>query len=554
MADINMERLETGVLIVGAGGTGLRAAIEAKNAGADVLVVAKGAFPSGCTPIAMGVMLASFDERDSTDQHFEDTLMGGDYLNNKSLVRMLVDWASETAQTLERYGTNFRKRDNQYLLFPETGSTVARGVTADEPYSGGYIRGLVNEITRLDIKVRSGIMVAELIKDGAGVAGAVGLEPETDTMLVIAARAVILATGGAGNLYHLTTNPAGLTGDGYALAYRAGVRLQDMEFIQGRVCMISPKGMRGTPPPGDGLVTIGGRFYNALCERYMKRYFPDKLEQVTRAQMSLCAQKEIQEGRHSPNMGVYGELSGVPGEELSKFKRFLTACKAEGFDPTWQPYEWAPGVHHFMGGVVINTDCETGVPGLYAAGEIAAGVHGSNRIAGNALTETQVFGTIAGRGAAARALVSKKGALAAFDAADAVVGRFEAIRTRDGGTEPGEVKDIITEAMSRYVGVIRNEEGLAKAAEILKKVREHKADSLYPGSRSLKALMALLEVKNLLEVGGMVVEAAAMRKETRGAHNREDYQQTDDAWRKNIAFQLLNGRCSITMKDVNETF
>ena len=140
--------------------------------------------------------------------------------------------------------------------------------------------------------------------------------------------------------------------------------------------MIFPQGMRGTPPPGDGLVTLGGRFYNGLCERYMGKYHPDKFELVTRAEMAKCAQKEIMEGRHSPHKGVYGDLSGVPKEQLVKFKGFMESCAAESFDPTWQPYEWAPGAHYFMGGIVINERCETGVEGLYAAGEAQAGTWG----------------------------------------------------------------------------------------------------------------------------------------------------------------------------------
>lgn len=556
MVETRTRQLDTDILIVGSGGAGLRAAIEATNAGVDVLVVSKGDFPSGCTTIAMGGMLAPFDDRDNADQHLTDTLEGGGYLNNEKLVRVLADRACDTARDLERYGTNFRKRDERYILFPYTGSTVPRGVIADAPYAGGYIRGLVKEVKRLGIRVLPRVMIAELLKQGDRVVGAVGLELGTDTVLSVRARAVIMATGGAGNIYHLTTNPPGITGDGYALAYRAGAMLQDMEMVQGRVCMISPEGMRGTPPPGDGLVTIGGRFYNSLCERYMKQYFPDKLEQVTRAQMSMCAQKEIQAGRHTPNRGVYGDLSGVDPEELLKFKRFMKACAEENFDPTWQPYEWAPGFHHFMGGVVINEQCETGIEGLYAAGEIAAGLHGANRLAGNALTETQVFGAVAGAVAAER--VKAEGAWELPDTSartEEVTGRLEEVRTRARGLDPLEVREEITGTMSVYVGVLRNGEGLRAAADTLSGIRSGKVGSICLGSdRSFETLAAALEVENLLIVGEMVVEGAAMRTETRGAHNREDYPETDEGWRKNIVFQFKDGERTVTTKDVNVSF
>jgi fumarate reductase (CoM/CoB) subunit A len=498
----------------------------------------------------MGGMLVAFDKQDSTESHFEDTIRGGDYLNNQNLVRLLVDHAVERTRDLERYGTQFEKEDGQYRLFPYTGSSLPRGVLALEPYRGGYIKGLVNEVKRLGITVLEHVMVIDLLKDKDAIAGAAGLELETDTMLIINAKAVILAAGGGGNLYHLTTNPSGITGDGYALAYKAGAQLQDMEFVQDRVCMIYPRTMRGIPAPGDGLVTLGGRFYNGLCERYMRKYHPEKLELVTRAQMAICAQKEIQAGRHTPHGGVFGDLSGVPKEELAKFKGFMDACAAENLDPTWQPYEWAPGAHHFMGGVVINERCETAIRGLYACGEVAAGIHGSNRLAANALTETQVFGAIAGEYAAKSAL-SASGPTVSPSHMNAMRDRIENIFKRDKGIDPLEVRDELAEIMSMYVGVIRNEDGLQKVTEILEKIEEDKIVNLcLEGDRSFKVLAKLLEVENLLTVGRLVTLAAMLRTETRGSHNREDYPESDENWSKNIVFQLENEQTTVKMKPI----
>jgi fumarate reductase (CoM/CoB) subunit A len=337
MTPLNVKNLQAGVLVIGAGGAGLRAAIEAKNMGADVLVVSKGGFPSGCTKIAMGAMLCAFNPEDSPNQHFEDTLKGGDYLNNPKLVRLLVDHARERVADLERYGTRFDKENDHYRLFP---------------------------FKRLGIRVLENVMIVDLVTEKNEVSGAIGLTLETDTLLAIDSQAIILSTGGAGNLYRLTTNPPGVTGDGYALAYKAGARLSGMEFVQSRVCMVYPKGMRGMPPPGDGLVTKGGRFYNALCERYMRKYHPDKLELVTRAQMAICAQREIQAGRCTPNGGVYGDLSGVPEKELREFTQFLKACAEEKFDPLWQPYEWAPGTCWCSWGQSPGSECSDGNPGI----------------------------------------------------------------------------------------------------------------------------------------------------------------------------------------------
>lgn len=545
--------LETDVLVIGAGGAGLRAAIEAKNTGAKVLIVAKGDFPSGCTTVAMGGMLAAFDERDSPDLHFEDTIRGGNGLNNPKLVKLLVSHAGERVRDLEQYGTKFDKQDENYKLFPYTGSSIPRAVVALERYQGGYIKGLVKEVKRLGINALEHVMIADLATEKNAVVGAVGLELETDTILIINAKAVILASGGAGNLYSLTTNPPGVTGDGYALAYKAGARLQDMEFIQSRACMIYPEAMRGMVPPADGLVTLGGRFYNGLCERYMRKYYPEKLELVTRAAMAICAQKEILAGRHSPHGGVFGDLSGVPKEELGKFEGFMKACAAENFDPTWQPYEWAPGAHHFMGGVVINDKCETGIHGLYAAAEVAAGIHGANRLTGNALTETQVFGAIAGKYAAKRAL-SVSSVPIPPSQINLVKNRIMEILKRDKGFDPLDVKDELIEIMSKYVGVIRNEDGLRKATQMLDKIKENRIDNLcLVGEQSFKTLAKFLEVENLLIIGRLVTLAAMLRTETRGAHNREDYPELDESWSKNIVLQLENEQTMVKTKPIVRT-
>jgi len=552
MDELRIKHRETDVLIVGAGGAGLRAAIEAHIMGAKILVVSKGKFPSGCvTATAMGAMLAPFDRQDSVERHIEDTLRGGHYLNDQNLVRVLVRQATQRALDLDRYGTEFDKVDGRYALFPYTGSSVPRGVLAGDRYRGGFFKGLVEEAQRLGIDILDEIMITDILKDGDVLAGAVGLDLKSDTVLIIKAKAVVIATGGAGNLYSLTTNIPGITGDGYALAFKAGAQLADMEFIQSRACMIYPEAMRGTPPPADGCVTIGGRFYNGLCERYMRKYHPEKMELVTRAEMAKCTQREITEGRQSPHGGVYGDLSGVPPAELAKFEAFLAACAEEKFDPAWQPYEWAPGAHHCMGGIVINERCETGVGGLYAAGEAEAGVHGANRLAGNALTETQVFGAIAGAGAAGRALSISAVPLPQKRIAE-VTNRLLQILGRDEGFDPAEVKNEITGVMSLYVGVLRHEEGLQKAARLFSAIRSMKIDHLTVGKeRSFRMLSKLLETENTLLIAELATRAATMRRESRGAHNREDYPRTDEEWSKNIVFQLMDGNMIVKTKPVN---
>ena len=550
MEKLKQRTLSTDVLVIGAGGAGIRAAIEAHNAGAKVLVVSKGDYPTGCiTAIAMGAITAAIDSKDSRDTHYEDTLKGGHYLNNPKLVRLLADLGPERALDVERYGTAFDKMEGKFDFFSYPGHTLPRALLAGDRYKGGFFKGLVREAARLGIEVLEHVMVVDLLREGETVCGAVAIEIDSGSILILQAKSLILATGGAGYLFSLTTNLPGITGDGCALAYDAGARLSDMEFVQMRACMIHPAPMRGTAPPADGGVTIGGRFYNGLCERYMKKYHPDKAEQVTRAEVARCTQKEILEGRSSPHGGVYGDYSGVPVEKLSKFKAFMQSCAASNFDPAWQPYEWAPGAHYFMGGVIINERCETGVPGLYAAGEAQSGTMGANRLPGNALTETQVFGAIAGAQAVGRAR-STDTPVPSSQSIRAAVEKIAALWSRETGVDYREVRKEISDLMSRYAGVIRHEEGLRTATAAMDEIEQKKIPNLCVAeNRSFGELSGLFETRHIFTVGRLMLQAALLRTESRGAHNREDYPETSDAWKKNIVFRRRNGRADVFIKE-----
>lgn len=549
METLKQRTLSTDVLIIGAGGAGIRAAIEARNLGAKVLVVSKGDFPGGCvTAIAMGAISVAIDKTDSRNSHYEDTLKGGQYVNNPRLVRLLADQGPERALDVERYGTAFDKIEGRYDLFSYPGNAMPRAMLAGDRYKGGFFKGLVREAERIGIEVLDHVMVVDLLMQEGAVRGVAALEIDRETLLFIQAKSVVIATGGAGNLFSLTTNLPGITSDGCALAYEAGALLSDMEFVQMRACMIHPQPMRGTAPPGDGGVTIGGRFYNGLCERYMKKYHPDRAEQVTRAEVARCTQKEIMEGRFSPHGGCYGDFSGVPREQLMKFKAFMQSCAQINFDPTWQPYEWAPGAHYFMGGIVIDERTETGIPGLFAAGEAQSGTMGANRLPGNALTETQVFGRIAGAQAAGRASSVPMPSLSAEIMGESAA-RVAALWNREKGIDYREVKKEMTESMGRYAGVIRNEEGLKTALAAMDEIGKNRIGSLCVAeNRSFRELAGLIETLNIHTVGQMILQAALLRTESRGAHNREDYPETSDAWQKNIFFQRRDGKTEISMK------
>jgi succinate dehydrogenase/fumarate reductase flavoprotein subunit len=279
----------------------------------------------------------------------------------------------------------------------------------------------------------------------------------------------------------------------------------------------------------------------------MKKYYPEKLEQVTRSETSRCAQKEIMEGRASPHGGVYGDLSGVPKEELAKFKGFVQTCAEINFDPTWQPYEWAPGAHYFIGGIVINEKCETEVEGLYAAGEAQTGVMGANRLAGNALTETQVFGAIAGAAAAQR-VQSAGSPMVTQNGPGKVRERIEALLKREKGIDYREVRKEITEKMSLYAGVLRNEEGLRQALKALNEIRQKKIDRLCLTEKpSFNGIAGIYETENILTTSRLILQAALLRTESRGAHNREDYPESDERWLKNIVFQRQGDETTVNI-------
>lgn len=304
-----------------------------------------------------------------------------------------------------------------------------------------------------------------------------------------------------------------------------------------RQCIIYPHELRGSLPPFDGFVAAGGRFYNGLNERYMKRYHPADAENVTRAEIARCAQLEIIAGRESRHGGIYGDFSGVPDTTLYRVKKFVEACREIGFDPTFQSLEWAPASHHTMGGVLINGSCLSGVPGLFAAGEVVAGVQGANRMGGNALTETQVFGTIAGENAGNRA--RKTNALPAEPRhSEKIQELIETIRANTNGTHYLKVKSKIQRIMSEDVGVIRHGDTLLRAKNELDEIQTTQIDNLFLGTNdTMEKIGKLIEVRNMFTLARLMVQAALMRTESRGAHQRQDYPEIDPAWEKHIIFR-----------------
>ena len=399
---MEVKEISTDVLIVGSGGAGSRAAIEVDNNGLKATIVSKGlSFRSGCTGMAEGGYNAVFkavDEEDSIETHINDTLKGGSYLNDKELVEILVNESPKRLIDLENYGALFDRQENGEIAQRAFGGQTYRRTCFQGDRTGAeLLNALKEEIIKRDIECIEEVMITSLIQDGLQVIGATGFDLKDSSLIYFKAKAVILASGGAGQLYPVTSNTFQKNGDGFAIAYRAGANLVDMEQVQFHPTgMVKPESKKGV------LVTEavrgeGGILLNKDGERFMKKYSPEKMELSTRDVVARSIYQEILEGRGSENGGVYLDISHIDDDIINeKLETMVLQFENVGVDIKNEAIEVAPTAHHFMGGIKINSDASTSLPNLFACGEVCGGVHGANRLGGNALADTQVYGKIAG--------------------------------------------------------------------------------------------------------------------------------------------------------------
>lgn len=538
-----MEReiYECDVLIIGSGGAGCRAAIEASIHDLDIMIVSKGlSFKSGCTTLAEGGYNASFaavDYADTPEAHFEDTLKGGAYLNDPELVRILVDEAPQRLIELESFGALFdRQESGEINQRPFGGQTFRRTCFQGDRTGHEMMSALKEEVIRRNITTMDEIMITSLIKseDDQKVIGATGLSLKDSKFLIFKAKSVIFASGGAGWLYPVTSNTLQKTGDGFSASYDAGADLLDMEQVQFHPTgMIHPESRKGV------LVTEavrgeGGKLINAKDERFMKNYDP-RGELATRDVVARAIYNEIREGRGTPRGGVYLDVTHLPDEVIEeKLETMLLQFLDVGVDIRREPMEVAPTAHHFMGGIKINERGESTVKNLFAAGEVTGGIHGANRLGGNALADTQVFGKRAGETAAKNAHQEK------IESNDDFVDKEEKrIKSffKNGCYYPFEIKKELEEVMWKNAAIIRNEKGLKEALDRIMNLKDMARDLKVQNIVSYnKDLLDALEVVKMLEVAELVVKSAILRRESRGAHYREDFPKTKDEWKKSIVF------------------
>ena len=533
-----MKVVSCDVLIIGSGGAGARAAIEAHDRGAHVIVVAKTLEGKAHTVMAEGGINAALgfrDPDDSWESHFMDTVEEGVFLNDQRMAEILARESPDRVFDLERFGAMFdRDEQGRIAQRPFGGQSHRRTCYVGDTTGHEVIMTLVEAARHRGIDYRSELVVTTLLHDpdDAGtIIGAFAIEVHSGSYLVFLASATILATGGAGRIYTITSNPVEATGDGYAMALRSGATLVDMEQTQFHpTSMIFPESAKGM------LVTEavrgeGGYLLNSEDERFMKRYNPEQMELSPRDQTARAIYTEIQEGRGTPRGGVHLDITHK-GRDLimARIPRMVKQFeKFANIDITTFPMEVAPTAHHFMGGVrVVPETCEsTDLPGLFACGEAAGGTHGANRLGGNALAETQVFGKRAGEAAADYAV----GRSPPVDH-DAVFVQREIERLEQPlgaeGAAPHALKEELGRLMWENAGIVRNEKLLVEGLRRLRHLG--RTQCAVKGSRRYNPdWVDYIELQNMVLVSECVLTCALSRKESRGAHYRSDHPKRDDS-------------------------
>jgi len=533
------ETREHDVLIIGAGGAGLRAAIEALAKGASVGVVCKSLLGKAHTVMAEGGIAAAMcnvDTADGWQPHFRDTMRGGKFLNNWRMAQLHAQEAPDRVRELEQWGALFDRTDKGAILQRAFGGhTYKRLCHVGDRTGLEMIRTLQDRGVQLGFDVYMECTVTRLLADGGRLAGAFGYWRENGRFIVFKAKSVVIATGGIGKAWPVTSNSWEYTGDGMTLAYQAGAELMDMEFVQ-----FHPTGMVW-PPGVQGLLVTeavrgeGGILRNKLGERFMEKYDPKRMELSTRDVVARSIYTEVKEGRGTEHGGAYLDISHKPAEYVKKklpsmYHQFKELADV---DITKGPMEVGPTCHYVMGGIRVDAEtAQSTLPGLFAAGEAAAGLHGSNRLGGNSLSDLLVFGRRAGLAAAEHAQrVSHTGLSEAQiqEAEKELLAPF----SNPNSESPYAVHRDLQKVMQSLVGIFRTEEDLKKAFAELEQLKARAAQASVEGSRLFNPGWHLAsELKSMLTVSEAVALSALARTESRGAHSRIDYPNYDPAWEK----------------------
>jgi succinate dehydrogenase / fumarate reductase flavoprotein subunit len=576
MANADYETHEHDVIVIGAGGAGLRAAIEAAAQGVSVGLICKSLLGKAHTVMAEGGIAAALGNvwpEDTWQVHFRDTMRGGKMVNNWRMAQLHAQEAPERVLELERWGALFdRTKDGRILQRDFGGHRYARLAHVGDRTGLEMIRTLQYHGIHAGIDVYMECTIARLLKDGERVSGAVGYWSNTGRVVVFKAKAVVLATGGVGRAWKITSNSWECTGDGHALALWAGADLIDMEFVQFHPTgMVWPPSVRGILVT-EGVRGDGGTLKNNKGERFMFNYIPEFFKGETadneaeadrwyedkknnrrtpdllpRDEVARAINAEMKAGRGSPHGGVFLDIaSRRPADYIRKRlpSMYHQFKELAGVDITREPMEVGPTCHYIMGGVRVDADSTAAtVPGLFAAGEVAGGMHGSNRLGGNSLSDLLVFGRRAGLYAALYA--KDRGGVLTVDTSDieSVVRELLEPLARADGENPYAIQADLQETMQTLVGLIRTERELKEALRKIETLKERSRRVRVEGGRTYNpGWHTALDLRSLLCVAECCATAALERRESRGGHTRDDHPYMDDAWGKvHVVLRLKNG-------------
>ena len=586
------QEFEHDVIVIGAGGAGLRAAIEAAAEGVSVGLICKSLLGKAHTVMAEGGMAAAMsnvDERDGWNVHFADTMRGGQYLNSWRMAEHHAKEAPERARELESWGALFdRTPDGKILQRNFGGHAYPRLAHVGDRTGLEMIRTLQDHGIHQGIDVHMEVTVTSLLKDGERCVGAFGYDREQGRFRVYKAKAVILATGGLGRSFLVTSNSWEGTGDGHSLGYHAGAELVDMEFIQFHPTgMVWPPSVRGILVT-EGVRGEGGVLKNSEGKRFMFDDVPPLYdgqtaetpeegwryvtgdrdarrppELLTRDHVARKIVKEVQEGRGSPHGGAFLDIAWIKEnikDSEGHIKKKLPSMyhqfkELAGIDITKEPMEVGPTTHYAMGGIAVDPDTQmtTTVPGLFAAGEVAGGLHGANRLGGNSLSDLVVFGKRAGEHAAKFAKEHGSYSVAEADVEAAATEALAPIEREKTERGPFQLQYELQSLMQDKVGIARVDEGLTEAVDKIREIGTQLTDVGAGGNRWFNpGWHTALDMKHLLTVSEAIALAARERKESRGAHSRLDHLDKDPAWGtfNHIVRQAPDGSMEIERRDI----